>query len=134
MLLAIRDGETSSFTTEGIADLCLDRLDDREAALLLDGRSTPVAMESRARVLALAQGNPLAILELPDLVAVEPELGTREPTLPSGSLISRAFGRRIEGLPDDTTFRTDARSRQRRQRPSDNPPCLHHRRASSRTR
>jgi DNA-binding CsgD family transcriptional regulator/tetratricopeptide (TPR) repeat protein len=104
MLLAIRDGETSSFTTEGIADLLLDRLDDREAALLLDGRGTPVTIESKARVLALAQGNPLAILELPDLVAVEPELGTREPSVPSGSLISRAFGRRIEGLPGDTRF------------------------------
>ena len=72
--------------------------------MLLDGRGTPVTVESRARVLALAQGNPLAILELPDLVAVEPELGTREPSLPSGSLISRAFGRRIEGLPGDTKF------------------------------
>ena len=41
MLLAIRDGETSSFTSEGIADLQLDRLDDREAALLLDGRTLP---------------------------------------------------------------------------------------------
>ena len=104
MLLAIRDGETSSFTSEGIADLQLDRLDDREAALLLDATDTPVTIESRARVLALAQGNPLAILELPDLVALEPELGMREPSLPSGSIISRAFGRRIEGLPRDTRF------------------------------
>ena len=104
MLLAIRDGETSSFTSEGIADLQVDRLDDREAALLLDGRNTPVTIESRARVLALAQGNPLAILELPDIVAVDPEVGMREPSLPSGSIISRAFGRRIERLPDDTRF------------------------------
>ena len=85
MLLAIRDGETSSFSTEGIADLRLDRLDDREAAALLDSKSTALTIESRTQVLALAQGNPLALLELPDLVAVEPELRTREPSLPRGA-------------------------------------------------
>ena len=41
ILLAIRDGETSSFTSEGIADLQIDRLDDRQAALLLDANGHP---------------------------------------------------------------------------------------------
>jgi DNA-binding NarL/FixJ family response regulator len=102
MLLAIRDGEPSTFSTEGIADTRLERLDEGDASRILDRDERPLTTEARARILALAQGNPLALIALPDLVAGAPELGSGEPRVPPGSLISRAFGRRIERLPAET--------------------------------
>jgi DNA-binding CsgD family transcriptional regulator len=99
MLFAIREDEPSSFTTDGIDDLRLDRLGDDAAALLMDDRRGSLEPEARSRVLALAQGNPLAILELPDQLGAERDSGSREPSLRPGSLITRAFGRRIGRLP-----------------------------------
>jgi DNA-binding NarL/FixJ family response regulator len=102
MLLTIRDGEPTTFSTDGIAERRLERLEDGEASRILDSGDRPLTTEARARILALAQGNPLALIALPDLVAGAPELGSREPRVPPGSLISRAFGRRIERLPAET--------------------------------
>ena len=96
MLLTVRDGEGSSIATDGVSDMVLEPLDDASAAALLERRGQPVVGSARADILALARGNPLAILELPlDVEAGPPGAGAFH----AGGLLSRAFGRRIQALP-----------------------------------
>ncbi|BBA95923.1 putative transcriptional regulator [Actinacidiphila reveromycinica] len=64
MLLAARDGE-GSFRAPGLPVLRLAGLDAAAAGLLLAERGAGLAPAVRRRVLAEAQGNPLALLELP---------------------------------------------------------------------
>jgi len=98
MLLTVRDGEGSTIATDGIGDMVLEPLDDSSAAALLERRGQPAVGKARADILALARGNPLAILELP----LNPDADSGAPvagTFPAGGLLSRAFGRRIRALP-----------------------------------
>ncbi|MBY8881036.1 AAA family ATPase [Actinacidiphila acidipaludis] len=64
MLFAARDGE-GAFTAPGLPELRLDALDPGAAATLLAERGGDLADGARSQVLAEAQGNPLALLELP---------------------------------------------------------------------
>ncbi len=101
MLLTIREGEGSAIATDGIPELMLEPLDDGSAAALLERRGQPVAGNARADILALARGNPLAILELPPVTDVEAGAPAAA-VFPAGGLLSRAFGRRIQALPTAT--------------------------------
>ncbi|MEU6561669.1 helix-turn-helix transcriptional regulator [Nocardia nova] len=72
------------------------RLTDDEAARLLDTGVPGLDPAARARVLAAAAGNPLALKELPataDAAAAE---------LPLTERLERAFGLRASGLPEPT--------------------------------
>jgi DNA-binding NarL/FixJ family response regulator len=102
MLFAIRDGESSSFTSDGIDELRVEPLDDARAAELLDRIDRPIGTDARARILELAQGNPLALVELPSVVDLDLAGGSGTPPLRSSGLLSRAFGHRIERLPPPT--------------------------------
>jgi hypothetical protein len=102
ILFAIRDGESSSFATDGIAELPLDPLDDKSSDALLDRRAAAMTMAARSRVLALARGNPLAILELPIPTDIDPSTTAALEAVSAGGLLARAFGRRIERLPSAT--------------------------------
>jgi len=102
MIFAIREGEGSSFVTDGIDELPLDPLDNESSDALLDRRAAPLTAVARSRVLALARGNPLAILELPIRGDVDPSIPAALEAVPTGGLLSRAFGRRIDRLPSPT--------------------------------
>ena len=65
VLAAIRDGYASSLLSAGLPELHLDRLAKRPALQLLDARFPGLPPAVRARVAAEADGNPLALLELP---------------------------------------------------------------------
>src|SRR5215472_13671625 len=63
MVLAARDGPPS-FAALGLCDLTLAPLDAEQAGLLLEERAQHLAPALKERVLAEADGNPLALVEL----------------------------------------------------------------------
>jgi DNA-binding CsgD family transcriptional regulator len=65
MLIAIRDGYESPFDDAGLLELRLKGLDRAAAEAVLDARAPELEPVLRARVLAEAAGNPLALVELP---------------------------------------------------------------------
>ena len=93
VVLAIRDGEPSNFDTEDLPELVVKSLGDDDASELLRSIAPAASPDELRRILELARGNPLALLELPTLV------GPDEATVDSLSdpprtsvLLSRAFG------------------------------------------
>jgi len=104
LLGASRTGEADFFDHAGLPELEVPRLDDAAAGQLLDSRFPELASAVRERILAEAQGNPLALLELPD--ALSPGMrasATALPsTLPLGRRLQALFGSRITELPPRT--------------------------------
>jgi hypothetical protein len=101
---ASRSGEVDFFDHVGLAELEVLRLDDGASRELLKTRFPDLVPTLRERVLVEAQGNPLALLELP--VALEPGTRTSATPLPSAFPLSRRlqsiFGALIAELPTRT--------------------------------
>ena len=70
LVLAARSGPPP-FTTPGLCDLTLAPLDSAEAGQLLEERAGHLASVLRGRVLAEADGNPLALVELAAAVTAD---------------------------------------------------------------
>ena len=104
LLGASRTGEADFFDHTGLAELEVRRLDGAAAGQLLDSRFPRLAPAVRHRILVEAQGNPLALLELP--VALSPGMRASAMALPSALPLSRRlqalYGSRIAGLPSRT--------------------------------
>jgi DNA-binding CsgD family transcriptional regulator len=101
---ASRTGEVHFFDQSGLPELEVRRLDDGAAGQLLDSRFPELASAVRDRILVEAQGNPLALLELP--VALSPAMRASATAMPSALPLSRRlqslFGSRITELPPQT--------------------------------
>ena len=102
LLAAARDGYPSALIEAGLPEHRVDGLDDATAAELLDAAAPGLPLTARGRVLSEADGNPLALLELP-AVAAQPE----DEESASGGLhlterLERAFAARVSELPDAT--------------------------------
>ncbi|WP_158630393.1 helix-turn-helix transcriptional regulator [Glycomyces terrestris] len=102
MLLTVREGYAPPFPTPGLDEMPLGPLDDAAAGALLSDRLGTLPLDARGRVLRSAEGNPLALLELP---AAEAETrlaadwtGARSTT----TRLKQVFGDRIGGLPETT--------------------------------
>lgn len=99
-----RTGDVHFFDRAGLPELEIPRLNDAAAGQLLDGRFPELASAVRERILVEAQGNPLALLELPK--ALGPGVlasGAALPsTLPLGRRLQAVFGSRITELPPRT--------------------------------
>jgi DNA-binding NarL/FixJ family response regulator len=95
LLAATRDGYPSALADAGLPEHRLAGLDDATAAALLDAAAPGLPLAARNRVLREADGNPLALLELPALAA-RPE---DEPSLPGGlpltERLERAFAAQL---------------------------------------
>jgi DNA-binding CsgD family transcriptional regulator len=104
LLGASRTGEVDFFDHSGLPELEVRRLDDAAAGQLLDSRFPGLAPAVRHRILVEAQGNPLALLELP--VALSPGMRASAMALPSALPLSRRlqalYGSRIAELPSRT--------------------------------
>jgi DNA-binding CsgD family transcriptional regulator len=102
MIFTVRDGYAPDFPAPGLDELRLGPLDDADAAALLaarlDGRSYP----DRTQLLHAAEGNPLALLELPlvesDVRLAADWTGQRSTT----GRLKQVFGDRIDRLPEPT--------------------------------
>ncbi|TWP53994.1 AAA family ATPase [Lentzea tibetensis] len=99
LLAALRDGFACPLADAGLPELPLRRLDRTAAATLLDARAPGLPPAVRERVLAEADGNPLALVELP-LTAGQAGAGTA--WLPLTTRLVQAFAARVSGLPTST--------------------------------
>ena len=104
MLFAVREPSAEQ-ELEGLPELVLGGLGDADARLLLDA-AVPGGLdeEVRERILAEANGNPLALLELPrGLTPAELAGGFGLPDEPElSSRIEQTFLRRVQALPPET--------------------------------
>jgi len=98
-LFASRPGEGRAFSDRELPELELEHLNVASAAELLADRRAELDPAERESVIALAQGNPLALLELPR--AVGSAGGHGEPAR-VGKQLERAFHARAETLPEPT--------------------------------
>ncbi|HEY7259434.1 MAG TPA: AAA family ATPase [Gaiellales bacterium] len=102
LVFAVRD-DTAAFAGAGLPELRIGLLDDAEAGHLLAQRAAaPLSPEVRSRLLAIAGGNPLALLELPAGLS-DDQLAGRTPlgdALPVTRTIESAFLDRMGGISD----------------------------------
>jgi len=104
MLLAVRNAGEPVTAAWSLPELELEGL-DRNAAGTLLGQATrgrPVAPHVQEQLLALAEGNPLALLEVPAALSDDQLAGTEPLTepLPVGPGLERMFGRKFDALPE----------------------------------
>ncbi|MFE3260365.1 AAA family ATPase [Nocardia sp. NPDC059229] len=101
LLGVVRTGEGSVFEEAGLPEIAVGPLDDDAAAALLTEAFPDLPPRAARQVLAEAQGNPLALIELPTHdgpAAADPSVGRT----PVGRRLRLTFARRIEGLPAET--------------------------------
>jgi AAA ATPase domain len=99
VVVAIREAPQTAFEGSGFTELQLSGLDSGAASALLDSGG-PLEPSVRAEVLRIAQGNPLALLELPRALASQQRAGepVGEPVRLTPAL-EDAFLVRVRALP-----------------------------------
>ncbi|MEO3752677.1 AAA family ATPase [Streptomyces sp. B6B3] len=107
VVFGVRGGERP-FPAAGVADLVLTGLDAEHSAALLAARGGEMAAAVRDRVVAEAEGNPLALIELSGMLGPEERAGRLPPlTLyveadtPAGR-VETAYRERIAAFPERT--------------------------------
>jgi DNA-binding NarL/FixJ family response regulator len=103
LIAASRTSTETFFGGEGLPAYELPPLDDDAAARLLHARFPTLPTRVRRRVLAEAEGNPLALVELP--AALITRLGTARvlpAVLPLGRRLQRLYESRVADMPAET--------------------------------
>jgi len=88
----------------GFPEMLLEPLSAADAGLLLDGQPRPPRGRARAQVLAQAQGNPMALIELAKVIADDPAASRRwaaEP-LPLTDRLTAVLTSRYAALPEQS--------------------------------
>jgi DNA-binding CsgD family transcriptional regulator len=103
LLGSLRPAYSGFFERSRLDEHQLLPLTDQESSLLLDSRFPGLAEHVRRQVLAVAQGNPLALLELPTLVGHGGQATSAWPpaALPLSRRLQLTFASRLVGLPRD---------------------------------
>ena len=104
LLGARRTRAQTYFERAGLPEYELKPLDDQAATQLVAGRFPGIDPQVKNRVLQAAQGNPLALLELPQALTDAQRSG-REPlpsVLPLGQRLQELFTSRVARLPPGT--------------------------------
>jgi DNA-binding CsgD family transcriptional regulator len=104
LLIGIREGHESPLVDAHLAELRLEGLGDDAAGELLDASGSQLSSAVRARILTEAQGNPLALIELPSTLASEHVAGVESlpELLPLTTRLERAFAARMDDLSPET--------------------------------
>jgi len=104
VLFALRGGVASTLDGAGLPELHLRALSDEAADELVNASATDLTPGLRQRVLQVAAGNPLALLELPEaLRADDAGIGALSPgTVSLTSRLERAFAQQVSSLPAPT--------------------------------
>jgi AAA ATPase domain len=99
LIATMRTGERTPFERGGLDTYKVERLSDSEAGALLRERFPSLTLHARGRLLAVAHGNPLALLELPIALNAGGRTGALLPqVLPLTERLERLFAGRIEHL------------------------------------
>jgi DNA-binding CsgD family transcriptional regulator len=103
MLLVTRDDE-DVLALEGFDELRISGLAVDESASLVLSIDPTLPPAVAAALGTVTEGNPLALVELPSLLSAQQRTGAHalDHPLPAGPALLRAFGRRVETLPDAT--------------------------------
>jgi DNA-binding CsgD family transcriptional regulator len=102
MLVSYRDGFGSAFEVADLPTLAVRGVGVAASSALLDWRWPDLEPFLRARVLNEADGNPLALLELPSALHGRPASWSTIGDVPLTGRLQRAFGARVAGLPAPT--------------------------------
>jgi DNA-binding CsgD family transcriptional regulator len=103
LIASMRSGERTPFERGGLATYELQPLSESEADALLKEHFPSLTPRTRGRLLAEAQGNPLALLELPIALNMRGTTSGALPrVLPLTERLERLFASRIEHLPAAT--------------------------------
>jgi DNA-binding CsgD family transcriptional regulator len=104
VLFGLRSGVVSTLDNAGLPELRLGGLSDEVAGELVDVSAPDLTLGLRRRVLEIAAGNPLALLELPDALRLDDAaIGGRPPgTVSLTSRLEHAFAQQVSGLPAPT--------------------------------
>jgi len=99
-----RTGDETFFERSGLRELELRRLDDGSSKMLLAQHYSDLDTDVRDRILIEAQGNPLALLELPAALGPRRRGSAKElpPALPLGRRLQALYRSRIAELPPQT--------------------------------
>ena len=103
LLVSARGQAPPAGFDRGFAELHLAPLSVADAGLLLDRQPRPPRGQARARVLAQAQGNPMALIELATVIADDPAASRRwaaEP-LPLTDRLTAVLTSRFAALPEE---------------------------------
>ena len=101
-LTALRPGEESFFERAGLPQHELEPLDEQAANALVSSRFPELAPRVRLRVVAEAQGNPLALLELPAMLSGAQRAAAEAlpVVLPLSRRLQALFASRAADLPE----------------------------------
>lgn len=102
MVLTVREGYAPSFPTPGLDQIFLGPLGDEAAASLLAERLHGLPHPARVEILRSAEGNPLALLELPVVDSDARQAVDWTGTSSTTSRLKHVFGDRIDRLPEAT--------------------------------
>jgi len=104
LLVTLRVGAQSYFDRAGLPEYDLKPLADEASAQLVSSRFPDLDPWVMTRVLSTAQGNPLALLELPEALshAQRSAMETLPAVLPLGQRLHDLFSSRIAQLPPQT--------------------------------
>ncbi|MEV7687697.1 helix-turn-helix transcriptional regulator [Streptomyces bungoensis] len=105
MIIAVRADTPSAWDSAAVPELSLAQLDPGASADLLRMRAPGMPPAVRTRVLELAQGNPLALSELPRAVEQGTADGMSAEELPLPRRLEHMYGDRIQDLPADERTR-----------------------------
>ncbi|AGZ40660.1 helix-turn-helix transcriptional regulator [Actinoplanes friuliensis] len=100
-VMAVREQHTGVLAGTGLGQVHVGEIDDRAARQLLADHASGLAPKMREWVLAEAAGNPLALVELPRLVA-SGGFDQMSELLPLNERLTSAFADRFEQLPEAT--------------------------------
>jgi DNA-binding CsgD family transcriptional regulator len=104
LVLAIRDGIDNPFESASLPELLIGPLDEVSAAALLDARTPGLAPAVRDPLLQAAEGNPLALVELPIALGEErlTGLSLQADRMPLTARLESAFAARVSELSPQT--------------------------------
>src|SRR5271163_3572045 len=104
LIVAVRDGCVDPFREARLPSVRLERLDAEAAAEVLDHSAPDLHPVARARVLAEAAGNPLALVELARALPSSAGACERLSSVPAmlTARLEQAFATRLDGLSEET--------------------------------
>lgn len=103
LLASARTGTGNFLDRRGLAEMALPPLDEDAAAQLVDRYFPDMPGRIRRRLFELAQGNPLALMELPPtLLGAARSPMARTDVVPLGDRLQAMFASRITDLPEAT--------------------------------